>query len=170
MGINNAENGIGDAFINRLGGLERDFNEFKTRPQQIGNGSINYAYFGEINAGPFTVASGLTTRVTVRFAPIDQAFYYNGQPAINRMTLSQLFWTVKVDVNDSDHIIPYGAALTGPQTLAITSSQYDYYGSGLSDSNGQMYVIMQITNIDTSSHTYWVSARMAIPRPALKPL
>lgn len=170
MGINNAENGIGDAFINRLGGLERDFNEFKTRPQQIGNGSINYAYFGVVNGGPFTIPPGITARLTVMFAPGNQPFYYNGQLAINRITLSQLFWSVMVDVNDNDHIIPYGAALSGGQTLAITSQQYDYLASGLSETNGQMYVIMQVTNIDSSSHTYWITGRMAIPRPALKPL
>lgn len=169
MSANNAESGAQNALINELKALRKEFDEYRTTPQPIGNGSLNYAVFSEFSGGPFTVPPGLTTSFNVIFAPIGSPFTFDGKPAINRNTLEDLYWSVKVDVNDEDHVIPYGAALAGPERLAIVSSHLDYYASGLSDTNGQMYMVMQVTNIDSATHNYWITGRMLIPRPALKP-
>ncbi|WP_131816200.1 hypothetical protein [Mycolicibacterium porcinum] len=169
MGINQAEDRPESALVAELRRLRREFDEYRSRPQQIGNGSINYAVFTEFNAGPFTVPSSLTANYALTFAPISLPFYYDGREAINKATLESLRWSVKVDVNDYDHAVPYGAALVGPERSPITNQRIDYYNSGMSDTNGQMYVIMQITNNDTVTHTYWITGSMLIPRPALKP-
>lgn len=169
MGVNQAEDRPEKALINEIVNLRTDFNEFRTTPQKIGNGSLNYAVFDQFNGGPFTVPSGLTARYTVKFMATGVPFTFDGRPAIPRVTLGDLYWSVKVDVNDIDHVIPYGAALAGPETLMIPSQQFDYYQSGLSESDGQMWVTMQVTNIDTVTHSYWISGRLLIPRPALKP-
>lgn len=167
--VNNSENQLIYGLVNEVRQLRQELNELKTNPQLIGNGSIKYAAFTEFNAGPFTVPSGLTANYALTFAPISLPFYYDGKEAINKATLESLRWSVKVDVNDYDHAIPYGAALVGPERGAITNQRIDYYNSGMSDTNGQMYVIMQITNNDTATHTYWIAGSMLIPRPALKP-
>lgn len=167
--INNAENGLIYSLTNEIRQLRQELNDMKTNPQKIGNGSLNYAVFTEFNAGPFTVPSGLTAGYALLFAPVALPFYYDGKEAINKATLESLRWSVMVDANDYNHAIPYGAALAGPERGAITNARMDYYNSGMTDTNGQMYVIMQITNNDTVTHNYWISGRMLIPRPALKP-
>lgn len=167
--VNNAENQLIHRLTNEVLALRQELNDMKTNPQPIGNGSINYAYFGQVNLGPFTVPAGFTATISTRFAAIEFPFTYDGRPAINRITLNNLYWSVKVDVNDIDHAIPYGAAIAGPEGSAITNARLDYYNSGLSESSGEMWVLYQVTNQDTVSHTYWITGTMAIPRPALKP-
>lgn len=167
--INSAELGAQNALVNEIKALRKELDELRTTPQPIGNGSLNYAVFDVIAAGPFTIQAGMMGSFSVIYAPIASPLYYDGKEAINRRTLERLDWSVMVDVNDVDHAIPYGPALAGPEARAFTSNRIDYHTSGRSDQDGQMRAIMQVLNMDTVAHDYWIVAQLLVPRPALKP-
>lgn len=169
-GINNAENQIGDDLTNRLLKLERDLNEFKTTPQRIGNGSMNWAIFVPLTVGPITIAAGTTTKFTILYMNVLVLFTYNGLPAINRATQLDLLYSIAVDTNDAAHTDPYGVSLSAAQQNVRSSMHFDLGASGLNETNGQRYVVIEVTNTDSGSHNYYLSINALIPRPALKPL
>ncbi|MBJ8343932.1 hypothetical protein [Antrihabitans sp. YC2-6] len=171
MGVNNAENGIYNALINKMNDLDRRLTELKTAPQPIGNGSLNYAVFsGGFTFGGTVIAAGATTRFSVVFMDDDLPFTFAGLDAINRYTLLDFLYSVYIDAADEDHLYPGGALLTSGQRLLTPTFWHDYASSGLSPENGQRTVYIQITNNDSSSHTYYINGNALIPRPALKPL
>lgn len=168
-GINQAEDRPQWALVTELQRLRREFDEYRTTPQRIGNGSLNYATFVPLALGPFTIPAGFTANVGVTFMNVGQEFYYEGKPAINRITLIEPCYSIAVDVDDDDHLLPYGQALTPQQRMLRDSWRYDYRRSGFNEKNGQRYVNVQLTNYDSSQHNYWVYMLAVIPRPALKP-
>lgn len=167
--INNAENQVGDAVVNRLIKLERDFYDYKTTPQKIGNGSINYAYFAPATIGPVAIAAGATATATFVFMDDTISLNYNGLPAINRISLLDPLISVMVDTYDAAHGYPYGASLTAAQKNVRVSWWCDYNNSNVSETDGQRYVIIQLTNTDSASHNYYIAGTAILPRPALKP-
>lgn len=169
MGINQAEDRPELALVNELRQLRRDFNEYRTTPQRIGNGSLNYATFSSFSLGPFTIPAGFTANVSILFMDPAYVFTYDGKPAINRTTMLEPVYSVSVDTNDINHVFPYGGLLTSQQRMVRTSWYWDFYGSSFTEVNGKRLVIIQVTNYDTASHNYYVSGTALIPRPALKP-
>ncbi|MGW5074078.1 hypothetical protein [Rhodococcus sp. NPDC004095] len=169
MGINMAEDRPEYALVAEMQRLRAEFDEYRTTPQRIGNGSLNYAVFVPFTLGPFTIPSGFTANIGVTFMDHTAPFTYDGKPAINRSTLIEPNYSIAVDVNDSDHLVPYGPALTPQQRMVRDSWRWDYWQSSFTETNGQRYVNIQLTNYDASSHSYWVIGTALIPRPALKP-
>jgi hypothetical protein len=175
MGYNKSELGVNNDLTNQLGKIKRDLNELKTYPQKIGNGSMDMAVFGSSpliaawSLGPATVPAGITASFEVTYMDIGSSFTYNSLPAINMATLLDHFLSVFVDTNDANHLYPSGALLSGAQLNVQISTWNDWYSSGISSTNGQRVVVMQITNKDSSPHTYYLSGNALIPRPALKP-
>ena len=170
MTTNRSDKGAQDALLNEIIQLRRDFDEFRSTPQRIGNGSLNYGVFSPAwELGPITIGSAVTYNITVAYLVTGVEVTYDGKPAINRVTLMDQFYSIKVDVDDNDHIFPYGASLTAAQKKLVTTNYFDYLQTGLSETTGQRYVVIQINNFDTSSHDYYVTGSALIPRPALKP-
>ncbi|WP_425005741.1 hypothetical protein [Mycolicibacterium sp. S3B2] len=163
MSINNAEHGVGDSLINEIKQLRADLDTMRATPQPGGNGSINYAV-----AGPFTIPAGYMARYGVTYAPDSSAFYYDGKEALHKTSLIRVDWSVRVDSDDADHTIPYGAALAGPETRLFYSEHVDYYASARTDVTGQITIYYEMLNLDTVSHNYWLKAQVLVPRPALK--
>jgi hypothetical protein len=170
MGVNPAEQGVENALVNEIKDLKQSVIDLKTKPQPIGNGSINYAIGGGgIFYGGISIAAGAVNTYTLTLFTTGVPLTYNSLPAINRVTLTQFYFTVSVDVNDTAHDWPYGSSLNGNQQKLFVSTWNDLAGTPLSESSGQTRIYFQLFNQDSSAHTYYVRANYLIPRPALQP-
>jgi hypothetical protein len=171
MTVNNAEDGIDNALINELRSLRREFDEFKSTPQPIGNGSMNWATFEPFSFGPVTIASGAIANFVVTFMPSILDFIYDGKFAIKRITDLNPTVTLYVDNHTAPYASPFGASLTTPLLKVILIAPYsDYLNTGVTETNGQHYVVYRVKNEDTVSHDIYLDGSAIIPRPALKPL
>jgi hypothetical protein len=175
MGINNAENRPSDRLVNELLDLRREFEEFKARPQPIGNGSINYAVFATggtpgFSLGPASIAPGNSAIFSVKFMDLTVPLTWLGQPAINRHTLFDFLFSVYVDSSANTNVYPNGSALTSAQRNVDIKWWADYAGSGLASNNGQRLFFMELKNTDSSTHDYYIKGNGLMPRPALKPV
>src|ERR1700757_2079209 len=111
MTINRSSNKAEEALVKELAQLKRDFYEFKTNPQPIGNGSMNYAVFTPAWAlGPITVGAGGKQTTTIVYLVTGVDVTYEGKLAINRYTLMDSFYSLAVDTNDANHTFPYGSS------------------------------------------------------------
>ena len=167
--INNAENSLIDSLTNEVRQLRQELNDMKTNPQKIGNGSMNYSIFGDAESALINLAPGGIGGVVFVYMPDGSPFYYEGREAINRSTLLDFVYSVRVDVDNAAHTYPYGGSLSTGQQKFFVNAYCDYFGSGFSSTQGQRYFIVQISNGDFSNHSYYVHTSALIPRPALKP-
>lgn len=166
--INNAENGVDNALVNKINGLEATQIEMRTKPQPIGNGSLNYAILtSTVTVGPVTMPAITSYNYTLTL--FSGEFNYNGLPAIPRLTLIEPRTTFYVSSRDTAHIFPWGTAW-GATMPGITCSVWqDEVGSSSSETSGQQVFIVQIFNFSNTTQTVYFDFNIIIPRPALKP-
>lgn len=162
---NKAELQLVNDLRNRISGMERQLAQSRGVVQPIGNGSLNYATFtNDVTFGPVNVGANGVHNFTIGVMSSD--FTYNHQPAINRMTMMDFMFTVYVDVQDKEHLYPFGSAIS---IMPLFVSWWaDRYYTSLNEASGQHYYIIQLHNLDTVAHNYYINANMLFPRPALK--
>lgn len=170
MAINNTDNMAPDALVRMIEDLRRDFNEYKSTPQPIGNGSINYAVTGSTTYGPISIAANTQLVFSVNLLGTG-AVTFNGLPAYNIITTMETALTLYVDGTDAAHQWPKGSALSGGQLLFTMSQYYDLLNSGLGDGTGtgNHTIYIPVWNRDTVSHNIMLQTFTLLPRPALKP-
>jgi hypothetical protein len=171
MSVNGAEQGVDNTLVNQINDLQQQFNDFRTKPQPIGNGSINYGIFTANLTWSGTVAlggGGIAVYTVLLFDPAF-TFTFNGLPAINTATLLDFYYTVSVDTNTTAFDYPVGASLTSGQKNMQTNWWKDLAQSGgFGTANGQQRIYIQVQNNDTATHTYYLRANALYFRPALK--
>ncbi|OLT47794.1 hypothetical protein BJF87_21500 [Gordonia sp. CNJ-863] len=168
MGVNNAENGIDRALISKINQLEQDFNDFRTTPQKIGTGSIEFAIFGSdtsidsIRWNSFTIVDGQTVNL---YMEIDYSSY-GGLPAIPAQSVMDVFVDVRIDTDDEAHHYPFGSNAT--TRISVWNSLTKSHPWSTVDKIRRVYI--QLTNVSGASHVYFVRANLFWPRPPLKKL
>jgi hypothetical protein len=173
MGVNAAERGgVDNALTNAITGIQGDILDMKTKPQPIGNGSINYGIFSANLTWSGTLAlggGGIAVFTALLFDPAF-TFTFNGLPAVNTATMLDFYYTVSVDTNTTAFDYPVGASLTSGQKNMQTNWWKDLAQSGgFTSGTGQQRIYIQVQNNDTSTHTYYLRANALYFRPALKP-